>query len=89
MDYYSIWEGNRSVKEVIMTREERQKEASDSFVGNEKSIIIAAPRFGKIKTTIDILRRLMPERVLVVYPRVDIQKGWDDDVKKWGWEGER
>jgi superfamily II DNA or RNA helicase len=69
-------------------REKRQQEASDSYDGNERSIIKACPRFGKIKVTIDIWKKLGVKKVLVVYPRVDIQTGWVDDIKKWGWDGE-
>lgn len=64
-------------------REKRQQQASESFHKGEKSMIIAAPRFGKIKTSIDIMRRIQPKKVLVVYPRVDIKEGWESDLEKW------
>lgn len=33
------------------------------------------------------MKRLSPERVLIVYPRKDIQEGWDTDAEKFGYEG--
>lgn len=69
-------------------REDRQRQASNSFVGDEWSLIKAAPRFGKIKVTLDILNRLKPRKVLIVYPRVDIETGWSADIKKWNYTGD-
>ncbi len=64
-------------------REQRQREATESFQQGDKSIIKAAPRFGKIKTSINIMERIRPKKVLIVYPRNDIQEGWESDFKKW------
>lgn len=67
-------------------REIRQQEAVDSF-GNQ-GVLKAAPRFGKIKTTIDIMKKKDPKRVLICFPRVDIKDGWENDFEKWGYKPE-
>lgn len=69
-----------------MTREERQQEAVESYF--DRGLIRAAPRFGKIKVAIEILRKYQPEKILICYPRVDIKEGWLSDFKKWGFNQE-
>lgn len=69
-------------------RKERQDEAIQSYLESDgKSIIYAAPRFGKIKVAIEIMKKKMFTNPLIVAPRKDIQKGWLDDFKKWEWKG--
>lgn len=64
-------------------RELRQKEAVNAFLLSDgKTIINAAPRFGKIKVAIDILNELGGYEPLIFGPRKDIEKGWKDDFKK-------
>ncbi len=69
-------------------REERQEEAVNSYTGNYWSLIKAAPRFGKIKVSIEIFKKLGMKKILVCLPRVDIKNSWEDDIKKWGWDGD-
>ncbi len=65
-------------------REQRQKEAVQAFLNSDgKTIIHAAPRFGKIKVAIDIMKARGYKIPLIVAPRKDIQQGWLDDFKKW------
>lgn len=67
-------------------REQRQKEAAEAYLDSDKrSIINACPRFGKIKVAIDIMWRLQPKKLLILAPRRDIFKGWEDDFMKFGW----
>lgn len=70
-------------------REIRQQEAVDSYYPGGKGIIGACPRFGKIKVSIDIMRRDNPKKVLIAYPRTDIKTSWLNDFKYWGFDGSR
>lgn len=63
-------------------REIRQKEAVDKYRKGTKKLLKAAPRFGKIKVTLDIIERDGYEKILVLYPRKDIKEGWIKDIKK-------
>lgn len=70
-------------------RELRQKEAKQAYLeSHRKCILNCAPRFGKIKTSIDIMRELNPKRVLISFPRNDIMEGWKSDFKKFRFEGD-
>jgi superfamily II DNA or RNA helicase len=67
-------------------RQIRQQEAVDAWMeSGGRSIINACPRFGKIKTSIEVCKKVMFERLIIVYPRKDIQAGWEDDFVKWGY----
>jgi len=69
-------------------REQRQKDAVRAYINSDgKSIIYAAPRFGKIKVAIDIMKEKKYSNPLIVAPRKDIKVGWTDDLKKWGYSG--
>lgn len=63
-------------------RELVQAKAVESF--DERGIILAAPRVGKIRIALNILRRQEAKRVLICYPRNDIQKGWLDEIELLG-----
>lgn len=66
-------------------REQRQKEAVEAFLASDRRTIInAAPRFGKIKVALDICRELSINHIWILAPRKDIFIGWDDDMKKFG-----
>lgn len=70
-------------------REVRQGEAKEAYLAsNRKSILNCAPRFGKIKTTIEIMKELGVERPLISFPRNDIAEGWKSDFKKFGFDVE-
>lgn len=66
----------------------RQQEAIDSYTGNYWAMIKAAPRFGKCKVTIEILRKFNMNKILICIPRVDIKESWENDMEKWGWSGD-
>lgn len=72
-----------SVSEI---REKRQEEAAYSF--KKQGVIMAAPRFGKIRTSIKIMQREAIKRVLISAPRVDIFTGWDKDFAETGYKPE-
>lgn len=64
-------------------REIRQQEAVQAyFHSDRRSIINACPRFGKIKTAIEIIRKMNVQRLLLLSPRNDIFKGWESDFFK-------
>lgn len=68
-------------------RQVRQAEAKDAwFDSDRRSIINACPRFGKIKTSIEIMKDMDVGTVLIVYPRTDIKDGWEKDFEKWGYK---
>lgn len=64
-------------------RDRRQAEAVTAYLQSDKrSIINACPRFGKIRVALKIIREVRPLRVLLLAPRVDIFKGWDEEFVK-------
>lgn len=66
-------------------RERRQAEAAQAFMDSDRrSIIYAAPRFGKIKVALDIIKALHVNHIWIIAPRTDIFVGWNDDMDKWG-----
>lgn len=70
-------------------RDQRQKELADTWVNSGKyGIIYAAPRFGKIYTTINILEKLKPKTILIAYPDNKIKASWKADFEKRGWNDE-
>lgn len=66
-------------------REQRQQEAVEAYLASDgRSIINAAPRFGKIKVALDICKALKIEHIWIIAPRNDIFVGWDEDMEKFG-----
>jgi len=65
-------------------RDERQREFADEWLRSERrSIIYAAPRFGKIFLTINILNSYPEDaNILIAYPDNKIKKSWVDDFEK-------
>lgn len=67
-------------------RDQRQKELADTWMNSGKyGIIYAAPRFGKIFTTINILEQLKPKTILIAYPDNKIKASWQADFEKRGY----
>lgn len=63
-------------------REEIQIQSVEHFLdGCKKSILLVAPRVGKIRISLEIIEREKAKHILVVYPRNDIQKGWLDEIE--------
>jgi superfamily II DNA or RNA helicase len=59
-----------------------QQELAQQFMDSGfKSIIYAAPRTGKIKITINCLKKT--DKIVIAYPSVGIKKSWADDFIKW------
>jgi superfamily II DNA or RNA helicase len=68
-------------------REERQEQFANLWLGGDrKGILYLSPRFGKIRCSILILKKLPPDiKLLIAYPDVKIKKAWQDDFVKWNY----
>ncbi len=65
-------------------REQRQKEAVDSWLKSKRnSIIYASPRMGKTKIGIGIIKNTGFKKVLVSYPNLPIKESWEADLLRW------
>ena len=62
-------------------RDQRQKEFADLWLIEKWGILNLCPRFGKIRTTINILKKLKPKSVLIAYPDNKIKDSWQADFK--------
>jgi len=63
-------------------RDKRQQEFADVWLNHGKfGILNLCPRFGKIRTTINILKKLKPKHVLIAYPDNKIKESWQDDFR--------
>ena len=68
-------------------RDKRQKEFADIWIKHGKfGILNLCPRFGKIFTTINILKELKPKSVLIAYPDNKIKDSWKTDFEKRGYD---
>ena len=64
-------------------RDQRQKEFANVFLNHGKfGILNLCPRFGKIRTTINIMEQLNPKQVLIAYPDNKIKESWQDDFRE-------
>ena len=64
-------------------RDKRQAEFAQMWLdaGNH-GILNLCPRFGKIRTTINILKKLKKPKILIAYPDNEIKKSWEADFKE-------
>ena len=65
-------------------RDIRQQEFAELWLNSKRfSIMYLAPRFGKIFTSINILKQLNPHcTLLIAYPDNKIRHSWEEDFKK-------
>jgi superfamily II DNA or RNA helicase len=64
-------------------RDRRQKEFADMFIRHGKfGVLNLCPRFGKIRTSIHVLKELKPKSVLICYPDKKIEQSWKEDFKE-------
>jgi len=69
-------------------RDQRQKEFADVWINAGKfGILNLCPRFGKIRTTINIMKKLKPKEVLIAYPDNKIRDSWIADFEAMGYDG--
>ena len=68
-------------------RDQRQAEFADAFIRHGKfGILNLCPRFGKIRTSINIFNKLKPKSILIAYPDKKIEQGWKDDFEELGFD---
>lgn len=71
---------------MITLRDKRQVEFADVWLQSKRGILYLCPRFGKIKTTINILEAMKKPKTLIIYPIEPIKKSWEEDFIKWGYK---
>ena len=63
-------------------RDKRQKEFAKEWIDKGKfGILNLCPRFGKIRTTIHILKKLKPRNILIAYPDNKIKDSWQNEFR--------
>lgn len=69
-------------------RDQRQKEFANTWLSTGKfGILHLCPRFGKIRTTVNILASYPADaRVLISYPDLKIKDSWESDFERWGYD---
>ena len=63
-------------------RDKRQKEFAEIWMVGKWGILNLCPRFGKIRTTINILKKIKTNSVLIAYPDNKIKDSWKDDFEQ-------
>jgi len=70
-------------------RDKRQQEFADVWLnGGRWGILNLCPRFGKIRTTINILKKIKPRCILIAYPDNKIKESWEADFKEMRYRNE-
>jgi hypothetical protein len=67
-------------------RDLRQEEFAKVWLKNKHGILLLAPRFGKIRTSIIALEKLKPESILIAYPDNKIKESWEADFRASGFD---
>jgi superfamily II DNA or RNA helicase len=68
-------------------RDQRQKEFAETWIKAGKfGILNLCPRFGKIYTTINIIEKLKPKKILIAYPDNKIKDSWQKDFETRGYD---
>jgi len=62
-------------------RDKRQLEFADIWLKTKWGILNLCPRFGKIRTTINIFKKIKPKTVLIAYPDNKIKESWQKDFE--------
>ena len=69
-------------------RDKRQKEFAEIWMAGKWGILNLCPRFGKIRTTINILKKIKTNSVLIAYPDNKIKDSWKDDFEQCKYDDE-
>ena len=71
-------------------RDKRQAEFADMWWNHGKfGILNLCPRFGKIRTTINILKKMKPDcSILIAYPDNKIKQSWIEDFEEMKYEND-
>ena len=67
-------------------RDKRQKEFANIWLRKKRGILNLCPRFGKIRTSINILKALKPDSILICYPDKKIEQSWKEDFETLGFD---
>jgi len=67
-------------------RDIRQEEFAKVWLKNKHGILLLAPRFGKIRTSIHALDKIKPESILIAYPDNKIKESWQTDFEELGFD---
>ena len=68
-------------------RDKRQKEFAKEWIDKGKfGILNLCPRFGKIRTTINIMKKIKSKYVLIAYPDNKIKESWQTDFEELGFD---
>lgn len=79
----------RKTSQTISIRDSRQKEFAEKWIRNGKfGILNLCPRFGKIRTTINILKELKPKSIIIAYPDTKIKESWETEFKDMKYKNE-
>jgi superfamily II DNA or RNA helicase len=71
----------------MTVRDRKQKELADLWIKSGKfGIILACPRFGKIRTSIHALNEIKPKSILICYPDKKIEQSWKNDFEELGFD---
>jgi len=71
---------------VMTLRDERQLEFSKVWLERRHGILNLCPRFGKCRTTIYALTKLLPKSILIAYPDNKIKESWQADFADTGFD---
>ena len=63
-------------------RDLRQEEFAKVWLKSKHGILLLAPRFGKIRTSIHALEQLKPKSILICYPDKKIEQSWKEDFEE-------
>ena len=70
-------------------RDIRQEEFAQEWLDKGRfGILLLAPRFGKCRTTINILKKIKPKSILIAYPDNKIKESWEADFKEMKYKNE-
>jgi superfamily II DNA or RNA helicase len=69
-------------------RDKRQSEFAEMWLKDKWGILNLCPRFGKIRTTINILKKIKPKSILIAYPDNKIKESWESDFKEMKYKNE-
>lgn len=65
----------------------REQVLEEVLALDKKYLMLALPTgFGKTKTALDVTYKHAADKVLVVYPKLNLEQTWKDEYKKWGYE---
>lgn len=67
-------------------RDERQLQFANDWLNNGNfGILNLCPRFGKIRTAINVFKKLSPKSILIAYPDNKIKTSWENDFNICGY----